>query len=106
MISGDSRKTVPAFLREHPDLYFDLITIDGDKSVAGVAADFASALPRLKVGGILVFDDLRSAPLLQRVWERMVKRGTRFITWEFTEAGYGVAAAIRISDEPIIGGFG
>ena len=106
LVPGDSKQTVPAFLGEHPDLFLDLITVDGDHSVLGAAADLANTLPRLKVGGILVFDDLCSAPLLQRVWERMVKRDTRFVTWEFTEAGYGVAAAIRISDEPIIGGFG
>ena len=98
MISGDSRKTVPAFLREHPDLYFDLITIDGDKSVAGVAADFASALPRLKVGGIVVSDDIPMFPRLERVWDRVIRRDSRYITWEFYDAGRGVVAAIRISD--------
>ena len=28
LVSGDSSKTLTAFLREHPDLYFDLVTID------------------------------------------------------------------------------
>jgi predicted O-methyltransferase YrrM len=105
LISGDSKRTVPDFLARHPDLYFDLITVDGDHSVPGAAADLANTLPRLKVGGILVFDDLTSAPLLQSVWQRMVRRDTRFVTWEFTGAGYGVAAAIRISDGPVVGGF-
>ena len=98
LISGDSRKTVPAFLREHPDLYFDLITIDGDKSVAGVAADFASALPRLKVGGIVVSDDIPMFPRLERIWDRVIRRDSRYITWEFYDAARGVVAAIRISD--------
>ena len=52
--SGDSRTTLPAFLERHPDLYFDVITIDGDKSVPVVASDYANALPRLKIGGVVV----------------------------------------------------
>jgi predicted O-methyltransferase YrrM len=106
LIAGDSRETVPSFLAQHADLFFDLITVDGDHSVMGAAADLANTLPRLKVGGIMVFDDICSAPLLLRTWERLVMRDTRYLTWEFTEAGYGIAAAIRISDEPLIGGFG
>ena len=105
LVPGDSRQTVPAFFSQHPDLFLDLITVDGDHAVVGAAADLANTLPRLKVGGILVFDDLCSAPLFQRVWQRMVKRDTRFVTWEFTDAGYGVAAAIRVSDDLIVGGF-
>jgi predicted O-methyltransferase YrrM len=104
LVTGDSKETVPRFLREHPGLFFDLITVDGDHSVAGAMADLVNALPRLKVGGILVFDDICSAPLLARVWDVLVRRDSRFVTWEFTAAGYGVAAAIRISDTPALGG--
>jgi len=98
LISGDSRRTLPAFLRKHPDLYFDLITIDGDKSVLGAASDFANVLPRLKVGGILVFDDLPVAPALRRVWHKVIERDRRYVSWEFAEAKLGVAAAIRVAD--------
>jgi predicted O-methyltransferase YrrM len=99
LISGDSRETLPAFLREHPDLYFDLITIDGDKSILVVASDFANALPRLKVGGIIVYDDLPRQPLLRRVWEKVIRQDGRYVSWEFANAGTGVATAIRVSDE-------
>ena len=101
LTSGGSSETVPAFLQEHPDLYFDLITVDGDHSSQGASADLANALPRLKVGGIVVFDDVCGGSGLNRVWEKVVKRDTRYVTWEFTDAGYGVAAAIRISDTPL-----
>jgi hypothetical protein len=30
----------------------------------------------------------------------LVKRDGRFATWEFAEAGTGIAAAIRVSDRP------
>jgi predicted O-methyltransferase YrrM len=98
LVSGDSRHTVPEFLAARPDLFFELITVDGDHSVTGAAADLANTLPRLKVGGVLVFDDVRSAPLLLDLWERIVKRDRRFVTWEFVDAGTGIAAAVRVSD--------
>jgi predicted O-methyltransferase YrrM len=97
LISGDSAKTVPAFLRGHPGLFFDLVTVDGDHSVAGAARDLASVLPRLKIGGVIVFDDVCSAPALLRVWHWFVKDNARYRRWEFTESGAGIAAAIRMA---------
>lgn len=102
LLSGDSRETVPAFLHAHPGLFFDLITVDGDHTALGAATDLANVLPRLKVGGIVVFDDITRALVLGRVWERLVKRDSRYATWEFTEDGDGIAAAIRIGDEPML----
>ncbi len=96
--SGDSLKTLPAFLSQHPDLYFDLITIDGAKSVLSVASDFANALPRLKIGGIVATDDLPINPVLRRIWERVIVRDGRYSSWEFIDAKVGVAAAIRVAD--------
>lgn len=101
LVSGDSRETVPAFLREHPDLYFDLITVDGDHTLQGAAIDLANVLPRLKVGGIVVFDDLCVAPHLKRLWEAIIKSDARYASWEFTEGGFGVAAGVRMADEPV-----
>jgi len=100
LVSGDSHRTVPAFLREHPDLYFDLVTIDGDKSVLGAATDLANTLPRLKVGGIVVSDDLAIFPPIMRVWEKMIRRDSRYSSWEFLDGEWGVAAAIRLPDQP------
>lgn len=96
LVSGDSHRTVPVFLKEHPDLFFDLITVDGDHSLIGAARDLASVLPRLKVGGIIVFDDIASAPWLARVWRWLVKEDDRYRSWEYDDAGAGVAAAIRV----------
>ena len=98
LVSGDSRVTLPAFLRKHPDLYFDLMVIDGDKSMSGAASDFAAALPRLKVGGILVYDDMASLPRLQRIWNKVIGSDIRYVHWEYRNAGVGVAAAVRISE--------
>jgi predicted O-methyltransferase YrrM len=97
LVSGNSRQTLPAFLEREPDLYFDLITVDGDHSVTGAAADLANVLPRLKIGGIVVCDDV-CVPTVKRVWETVVKRDSRYMSWEFSGTGYGVGAAIRITD--------
>jgi predicted O-methyltransferase YrrM len=98
LISGDSRQTVPAFLRQHPDLFFDMITIDGDKSIPVASADYANTLGRLKVGGIVVSDDVQMFPWLERVWDVMVRRDRRYVTWQFSDAGRGVSAGIRVAE--------
>ena len=74
------------------------ITVDGDKSVGGIASDFASALPRLKVGGIVVFDDLAVKPVLRRIWNRVIREDRRYVEWECDNGTHGVAAAIRVRD--------
>ena len=96
LTSGDSRVTVPGFLAQHPDLYFDVITVDGDHSAGGAARDLANVLPRLKVGGVIVFDDVSSAPALMRVWDWCVRQDGRYRSWEFTDVGAGIAAAVRV----------
>ena len=98
LVSGDSRSTVPEFLIEHPELFFDMITIDGVKSMRGVASDFRHTLPRLKIGGVVAYDDLPVKPLLRRVWNRMIRDDDRFVSWEFLDGNFGVAAAIRIKE--------
>jgi predicted O-methyltransferase YrrM len=95
-VSGDSAVTVPKFLAEHPGLFFDMMNVDGDHSLAGAARDLANVLPRLKVGGVIVFDDVFAAPRLSHLWRWYVKEDGRYRSWEFTEAGTGVAAAIRV----------
>ena len=97
LITGDSHETLPRFFSEHRDAFFDLITVDGDHSKRGAAQDLRNVLPRLKVGGIIVFDDICHPlhPYLADVWQRIIVSDSRFATWEFTELGYGVAFAIR-----------
>jgi len=95
--NGNSCVTIPAFFERNPDLYFDLVTVDGDHSLEGAAADLAATLPRLAIGGAVVFDDIAHPqhPELGELWNDFVVRDPRFSTWSFTEAGYGVGFAIR-----------
>jgi predicted O-methyltransferase YrrM len=97
LVAGDSRVTVPEYFGRHPDRFFDLITVDGDHTRAGAAADIENVIPRLKVGGALVFDDIAnpSHPELLEVWERLVARSDRFASWSFSELGFGIAFAMK-----------
>jgi predicted O-methyltransferase YrrM len=97
LISGNSHKTVPTYLAHHPDVFFDLITVDGDHSERGAERDLQDVLPRLSVGGIVILDDICSPihPYLGAVWHRVVASDTRYMSWEYTELGYGVAFAVR-----------
>ena len=97
LVSGNSRTTVPDFFRRNTSIYFDLITIDGDHSARGARMDLEHAIPRLKVGGVLVFDDICNPDhrYLRDVWTRVVAGGDRFLTTVFEEPGYGVALAVK-----------
>jgi predicted O-methyltransferase YrrM len=96
---GDSAETVPAFLAAHSDLFFDLVTVDGDHSARGARVDLQHVLPRVAIGGVIVFDDLvnPSHPELRAVWRETVAEDPRFASWAFDEAGFGVAFALRTS---------
>jgi len=99
LIAGNSHQILPAYFSEHPDLFFDLVTVDGDHSEKGAEQDLKDVVQHLKVGGILVFDDIShpAHPYLDRVWHRTIESDPRFSTWRYTELGYGVALAIRKS---------
>jgi predicted O-methyltransferase YrrM len=97
-VSGDSARTVPDFFAQHPGLFPEIITVDGDHSDAGARRDLANVKEHLPVGGALIFDDVSHPhhPGLLDVWRATVAADTRFATWEFTELGFGVAFALRI----------
>ncbi len=96
-VNGDSHQTVPAFMRQNPNQYFDLITVDGDHSEGGAIDDLENVLPRLSLGGILVFDDIShpTLPHLNEVWNRTKSLHPELATFEFREKGFGVGVAIR-----------
>jgi predicted O-methyltransferase YrrM len=97
LISGNSHNVLPKLFKQRADLTFDLMTIDGDHSPRGAQRDLRDALPRLRIGGALVFDDIAHPfhPGLRNVWRRMVVSNPRYSSWEFDDVGYGVAVAVR-----------
>jgi len=96
-IDGDSHKTLKAYFAEHPDRYFDLITVDGDHSNLGAAEDIADVLPRLSIGGAVLFDDTCNPNVagLGEVWKRMLVDNPRFSSYTYSDVGYGIGFAIR-----------
>ena len=96
-VSGDSKETVPHYLRENSNLLFDLITIDGDHRESGAMIDLENTLPRLAPGGVLVFDDVShpDLPHMLSLWRKVTSRYPALETFEYTDAGYGVAFAIN-----------
>ncbi len=97
LVAGDSRETVPQWFASHAGEFFDLITVDGDHSTDGAQTDLENVLPRLKVGGALVFDDIsnQSHANLAGVWREFLQRHANLSGHSFTEVGFGVGFAIR-----------
>ncbi len=96
-INGDSKKTVPSFFKKNKNLFFDVITVDGDHSIGGAKIDLNNVIGRLKIGGVLVFDDISSQEhaYLNRLWDKQIKSRKDFYTYEYFDLGLGVAIAIR-----------
>jgi predicted O-methyltransferase YrrM len=96
-VDGNSHLTLPRYLAAHPDAAFDIVTVDGDHTDQGAAEDLAQVLPRLKIGGAIVFDDIAHPlhPGLADIWRRMVEEDRRFSSYAFRAVGYGVGFAIR-----------
>ena len=97
-VDGDSHKTIPEFMATNRDLTFDLITVDGDHSIAGAMDDLRHVAPRLRVGGVLVFDDTANpyCPGLMRVWEKFLDSVPDLAGYSYNEAGTGISFAIRL----------
>lgn len=96
-VCGDSHVELPRLFAAERGLTFDLITVDGDHATHGARRDLQDVLPRLRIGGALVFDDVShpAHPQLARVWARTVAGDRRYATWTFDDVGYGVAVAVR-----------
>ncbi len=96
-VDGDSHETLPRYFSDNPDATFDLITVDGDHSDDGATRDLCDVLPRLALGGVVVFDDIShpAHPGLKALWRRLVVEDSRFSAWNFDEVGYGVGFAVR-----------
>ena len=99
LIDGNSHRTIPEFLKANPATMFDLITVDGDHTEEGAMQDLRDVLPRLSMGGVIVFDDVSHPehPYLLQTWRMAVAEDGGLASYEFTELGYGVAFAVRNS---------
>jgi predicted O-methyltransferase YrrM len=79
LILGDSRRTVPAFAGENPDLKFDLIFVDGGHMYKVALADLENCRQLARPDTPVVMDDLTPwlpygiGPAL--AWRKMIRRG-------------------------------
>ncbi len=71
-ISGPTQVTLPELVARRPEPY-DLINVDGDHTYEGARHDLEYTLPLLRVGGLLLFDDLQ-IPEVMRVWNECKQR--------------------------------
>lgn len=96
-INGDSHQTIPTFFSQYPDTTLDMITVDGDHTEQGAFNDLYNVIPHLSIGGVLVFDDIShpAHPYLLNVWRRVLENFPYMAGYEYTDAGFGVAFAIR-----------
>lgn len=94
---GNSHQTLKPFFKAHQGLAFDIITVDGDHSYDGAVEDLCDVLPRLKIGGAVVFDDVCHPKhrYLQDVWSQLIVKDSRFTSWTCADIGYGVGFALR-----------
>jgi hypothetical protein len=89
---GDSAASLAAFA----DGFFDWVYIDGDHSYAGVRRDIAAALPKVKPGGLLVFNDycvwsvssMRQCGVAQAVNELLIEKRWPLVYFAFQTSGY------------------
>jgi predicted O-methyltransferase YrrM len=97
LLVGDSHDVLPTYFRRHPDAFFDLITVDGDHSESGAIADLRTVMPRLKIGGAVIFDDVSNSshPELRRVWAETIASRPDVSAFTFDELGFGVGLAVR-----------
>ncbi len=95
-LSGSSHELIPEFLGESCG-DFDLITVDGDHSRDGAAADLANVVGRLCIGGMLAFDDINHPQhtYLHEVWKQATAHRPNLETYANPRNGTGIAAAIR-----------
>ena len=79
---------------------FDMITVDGDHTGLGALMDLKLTLPMLRLGGVLLFDDLVDGSddgggmMLTEAWE-MVRLSFRGYEWRTVRGLTPVGVAVR-----------
>ena len=60
LVKGNTRATLPAYVKEHGGGWLDFAFIDGGHSLTTIRSDWAMVKKLLKPGGVAVFDDYYS----------------------------------------------
>lgn len=73
IIYGDSTKTIPEFVKAHPQLKIDLFHIDGGHTISIATQDLNNCRPLASIDNIVIFDDV-DAPWLDQVWKTVIQK--------------------------------
>jgi len=57
LVKGNTRKTLPMFRKDNPDVRVDFAYIDGGHSVETIRSDWEHVRAMMNPGGVVVFDD-------------------------------------------------
>jgi hypothetical protein len=68
VVLGDSLRTVPRYLSDHPKQRCDVLSIDGDHSIRGVLGDWKAFKEALTNTHVVLFDDVS-------YWHRLFRPG-------------------------------
>ena len=74
---GSSEKTVPEFIKEHPDIKCDILSVDGAHNYHMAKTDMLNFKKLAsKTGNIVIFDDYPSSMFknLEKAWKEMLDR--------------------------------
>jgi predicted O-methyltransferase YrrM len=122
-INGNSHDTLPQFFNNQIELHFgipprefDIITIDGDHSLIGAWQDLYDVFPHVRVGGMILFDDLEyggeradypsqyerppmpdGVQTLRDVWHKLHAMYPNFVFIDCSRLRYQAGIAIRLS---------
>jgi predicted O-methyltransferase YrrM len=95
-ISGDSKKTVPAYFERHPGKKFDYILVDGAHDKPTAWTDLQNVAGHVGDGGILVFDDISDLSYgLMDVWARFREQYASSFDFVEIECRKGIGIAFK-----------
>ncbi len=83
IIWGDSRNTLPMYHKENPEMWFDIIHIDGSHKREVYTIDWKNSLDISSAGSILIFDDTDNKKISTfidgEIQKKVVQEATGFL---------------------------
>jgi len=95
-VIGDSKQTVPQFVKDNPTQQFDWVLVDGSHEKLDARLDLESVRSLVAPGGILVFDDIDPDGMsLDDVWQQFKSDYKDEFEWFENYDGKGVGWGVK-----------